>query len=302
MDDAPMLRTPAGKFDTTARHVLQAMAEHADAKGKNCHPSVTRVQYRTGFDRRTVQRAQRRLEDAKLIVRDGTVQDRIKYRLSMNLLRDASDWEALEREEAGSREAAMERKRRSRARHVTHSNDVTVTDANDVTEPDVTHSKSGRHALEMRDVTHFKAGRHAPSAAVTTNEPPEEPPATHMAGASSSTRGPQGLAPNAPIDAAGFVVTDSMRRWALGVYPGLDIEHSTDQFIDHYRSIGVQRHSWPAAWQKWIREDAKRASQRQQRAGGNVFHLPNGQALTGTDATVAGWAALARPPHSEDSV
>jgi hypothetical protein len=301
MDDAPMLRTPAGKPDTTARHVLQAMAEHANSKGQNCHPSVTRVQYRTGYDRRTVQRAQRRLEDAKLIIPDGTVQDRNRYRLAMNVVRDPSDWDELEREEQDSRAAAAERKRRSRARRVTHSNDVTVTDEKCVTDPDVTHSESGRHALEMRDVTHFKSGRHALSAAVTTNEPPVEPPATQMAGVGSSTCGPQGLAPSAPIDDAGFVVTDSMRRWAAGVYPGLDIEHSTDQFVSHYRSIGAQRHSWPDAWQKWIREDAKRASQRQQqRASGNVFQLPNGQPLTGTDATVAGWAAIAASFDNEE--
>ncbi|MFH9798049.1 helix-turn-helix domain-containing protein [Streptomyces virginiae] len=300
MDHAPMLRTPAGKPDTTARHVLQAMAEHANSKGKNCHPSVTRVQYRTGYDRRTVQRAWRRLEAEKLIEQDGMVQDRIRWKLAMDLRRPESDWEDLEREEGASREAAAERKRRSRAKHVTHLNDVTVTNAEAVTEADVTHSESVRHALEVRDVTHFKAGRHAPSAAVTTNQPPVEPPTTAMAGVGASTYGPQGLGPSAPIDDAGFVVTDSMRRWAAGVYPGLDIEHSTDQFVSHYRSIGVNRHSWPDAWQKWIREDAKRASQRQ-RPAGNVFQLPNGQPLTGTDATVAGWAALADSFDSEDS-
>jgi hypothetical protein len=302
MDDAPMLRTPSGKPDSTSRHVLQALAEHASKTGTNAHPSVTRLQYRTGYDRRTVQRALRRLEDAKLIVRDGMVQDRIKYKLSMHLLRDASDWVELEREEAASREAAAERKRRSRAKRVTHSNDVTVTDAESVTNPDVTHSESGRHALEVRDVTHFKSGRHALSAAVTTNQPPVEPPTTSMAEVGASTYGPQGLAPSAPIDDAGFAVTDSMRRWAEGVYPGLDVEHSTAQFVSHYRSTGVNRRSWPDAWQKWIRDDAKRASQRQQqRPGGNVVQLPSGQTLTGTDATVAGWAAIADSFDSEDS-
>lgn len=34
--------------------------------------------------------------------------------------------------------------------------------------------------------------------------------------------------------------------------------------------------------------------------GGNVVRLQQ-QPLTGTDATVAGWAALATPPRSEDS-
>ncbi|WP_251056146.1 hypothetical protein [Streptomyces sp. ISL-94] len=118
----------------------------------------------------------------------------------------------------------------------------------------------------------------------------------------ASTYGPGGLAPSAPIDDAGFVVTDSMRRWAAGVYPGLDIEHSTAQFVSHYRSTGANRHSWPDAWQKWIRDDAKRASERQQqRPAGNVFQLPSGQTLSGTDATVAGWAAIAASFDSEDS-
>ncbi|MFE2140240.1 helix-turn-helix domain-containing protein [Streptomyces sp. NPDC059456] len=302
MDDAPMLRTPAGKPDTTARHVLQAMAEHANAQGRNCHPSEQRIQYRTGYDRRTVQRAQRRLELAHLIKRDGTVQDRIRWKLALGTVRPASDWDDIERAAEAERAATAERVRRHRkTRDVTDAGSVTETDANAVTETHVTDSASVSNALQMRYVTDSASVCNAPSAALTTNEPPVEPPTTTWAGVGSSTYGPQGLAPSAPIDDAGFVVTDSMRRWAAGVYPGLDIEHSTDQFVSHYRSIGVQRHSWPDAWQKWIREDAKRASQRQQqRPGGNVFQLPNGQPLTGTDATVAGWAAIAASFDNEE--
>ncbi|MFD4257759.1 hypothetical protein ACFWR9_09005 [Streptomyces sp. NPDC058534] len=108
----------------------------------------------------------------------------------------------------------------------------------------------------------------------------------------------------APIDAANFTLTDGMRRWAHrdGYASLIDIDHSTQQFVSHYRSTGAQRKSWPDAWQKWIRDDAKRAAERRQRATtpSNVIQLPSGQPLTGTDATVAGWAALATPP-SEDS-
>ena len=298
MDDAPMLRTAAGKPDATSRHVLQAMAEHASPQGRNCHPSVARVQYRTGYDRRTVQRALRRLEDAKLIIADGTVQDRNRYRLAMNVIRDASDWIDLEREEQDSRAAAAERKRRSRARRVTRSNDVTVTDSECVTDPDVTHSESGRHALQVRDVTHFKSGRHALSAAVTTNQPPVEPPTTAMAGVGSSAYGPRELAPSSPIDDDGFAVSDSMRRWANDVYPAVDIEHETAQFVRHFQANGQRRSNWPAAWQKWIAQEAKWASQR--RINGNVVQLPNGRTLTGTDATVAGWAAIAASFDNEE--
>ena len=72
MDHAPMLRTEKGKPDTTARHVLQALAEHASPTGTDAHPSVLRIQYRTGFDRVTVQRALRRLEKGGLIERHSS--------------------------------------------------------------------------------------------------------------------------------------------------------------------------------------------------------------------------------------
>ena len=268
MDDAPMLRTPSGKPDATSRHVLQALAEHARMDGTSAHPSVARLQYRTGYDRRTVQRALRRLEDAKLIVRDGAVQDRTRWRLSMNAVRPPSDWEELERSEEASREAATERKRRSRARHVTHSEDVTVTHSDGVTEGDVTHSESGRHALEVRDVTHLKAGRHALSAAVTTNQPKTEPPTTGGAQVDTYSAAPRDAPNNAPIDDANFSVTDVMRRWAHTTFPALDVDHSTAQFVSHYRATGAQRKSWPDAWQKWIRDDAKRAAERRSRAPG----------------------------------
>jgi hypothetical protein len=87
-----------------------------------------------------------------------------------------------------------------------------------------------------------------------------------------------------------------MRRWAHrdGYADLVDIDHATAQFVSHYRSTGAHRKSWPDAWQKWIRDDHKRATERQQhRPGSNVIQLPSGQTLTGTDATVAGWAAVA---------
>jgi hypothetical protein len=69
-----------------------------------------------------------------------------------------------------------------------------------------------------------------------------------------------------PIDIDGFKVTDVMRTWALRTYgTAVDLEHSTAQFISHYRSTGTRRKSWPDAWQKWIRDDAKKASERNSR-------------------------------------
>jgi DNA-binding transcriptional ArsR family regulator len=157
MDHAPMLRTEKGKPDTTARNVLQVLAEHASPTGTDAHPSVLRIQYRTGFDRATVQRALRRLENGRLVTKDGTRDGRTRYKLAMELRRPATDWTDLEREEDEFRAAAAERKRRSRSKAVTHSKSVTVTDGEGVTvthaesvTADVTHSKSVRHALKVR--------------------------------------------------------------------------------------------------------------------------------------------------------
>ncbi|MEU1443057.1 helix-turn-helix domain-containing protein [Streptomyces mirabilis] len=157
MDHAPMPRTEKDKADTTARHVLQALAEHASPAGTNACPSVLRIQYRTGFDRATVQRALRRLEKVGLIAKDGTVDGRTRYKLAMELRRPDTDWSDLEREEDEFRAAAAERKRRSRSKGVTHAESVTVTDGEGVTvthgesvTADVTHAKYGRHALKVR--------------------------------------------------------------------------------------------------------------------------------------------------------
>ncbi|MEU1043899.1 helix-turn-helix domain-containing protein [Streptomyces sp. NPDC005897] len=157
MDHAPMPRTEKGKPDTTARHILQVLAEHASPTGTGAHPSVLRIQYRTGYDRTTVQRALRRLEKGGLIAKDGTVESRTRWKLAMDLRRPTTDWSDLEREEDEFRAAAAERKRRSRSKGVTHAESVTVTDSEGVTvtdgesvTADVTHSTPSRHALKVR--------------------------------------------------------------------------------------------------------------------------------------------------------
>lgn len=152
-----MLRTEKGKPDTTARHVLQVLAEHARPDGTNAHPSVLRLQFRSGYDRATIQRALRRLEKGGLLVRDGSTEGRARWVLPMNLIRPESDWTVLERDEEATRDAAAERKRRSRSKSVTHAESVTVTDSESVTvthgesvTTDVTHAESGRHAFKVR--------------------------------------------------------------------------------------------------------------------------------------------------------
>lgn len=196
MDDAPMLRTEKGKPDTTSRHVLQALAEHAHRDGSGARPSVLRLQYRTGYDRRTVQRALRRLEDGKLIEAKGVVNGCTSYTLDLSLRRPEGDWAALETEEEELRQATAARVRKHREKkRVTHSDDVTVTHSNDVTEVDVTHSASVRNASEVRYVTHSDDVRNARSAARTISEPSVEPPENHPPLPLPATRAPGGTAP-----------------------------------------------------------------------------------------------------------
>jgi DNA-binding transcriptional ArsR family regulator len=194
MDDAPMLLTSKGKPDSTARHVLQVLAEHAHKDGSNAYPTLRRLRYRTGYDRSTVQRALRRLTDAHLITATGVTEFGVTiYRLALSKRRPASDMEELEAEEAAFRAAAAERKRRSRAKTVTDSAPVTVTHSESVTDGDVTHSESVRHALKMRDVTDSEYGCHTLSAALTSNEPVVEPVENRRPNGRRPTTGSQGL-------------------------------------------------------------------------------------------------------------
>ncbi|MGH3584848.1 MAG: hypothetical protein ACRDQ0_00855 [Pseudonocardia sp.] len=98
-----------------------------------------------------------------------------------------------------------------------------------------------------------------------------------------------------------FFLNDTMRRFAASTYPGLDPDFETQQFISYWRAEGRKKRNWHEAWRKWLGDSARRASERQQRAGSNVVQLPSGQTLTGTDATVAGWADLAASFDDEES-
>jgi hypothetical protein len=63
-----------------------------------------------------------------------------------------------------------------------------------------------------------------------------------------------------------FEITDAERRWANTTFPGLDLNFETDQFIRYWRSEGRRKRNWHDAWQKWVADSAKRASQKQRGA------------------------------------
>ncbi|MFJ9461060.1 helix-turn-helix domain-containing protein [Kitasatospora sp. NPDC101447] len=167
-EHAPMLLTEKGKPATTARHVLGVLAEFARRDGTNAHPSLARLQYRTGFNRRTIQRSLDLLEDGTLIEQTGTTDGGVPiWKLAMHLRRPASDWEEILADLDRERAAMAGRQKRSRARR--------VTDAECVTDADVTDSASGCHALEQRDVTDAECVNHVRKTAVTVIEPSVDP-------------------------------------------------------------------------------------------------------------------------------
>jgi hypothetical protein len=110
-----------------------------------------------------------------------------------------------------------------------------------------------------------------------------------------------------PIEIDGFQLTDGMRRWAHrdGYAALIDVDHSTAQFVSHYRSTGARRKSWPDAWQKWIRDDAKRATERGSRTqqGAFLVALPGGGQApprpSTTDARVQAALDLGRQMQAE---
>ncbi|RSS57510.1 helix-turn-helix domain-containing protein [Streptomyces sp. WAC01280] len=208
MDDAPMLLTEKGKPDTTARSVLQVLAEFARADGANAHPSVLRIQYRTGYDRRTVQRALRRLETARLIVNAGTVHDCVNWTLRMALRRPATDWDDLKAAEEAERAAAARRQRKARAKRVTQSDAVTGSG--------VTDSASARHVVGERDVTDSAAARHGLSAARTVSDPPPEPPEILGDGRRPSAGRGSGIAGGRAAPHEGGPVEDEVTAAAIG--------------------------------------------------------------------------------------
>lgn len=115
---------------------------------------------------------------------------------------------------------------------------------------------------EEAQVSSFRNGvtNGVPSRPVPSPTPSMADVGGGSAGNAAPTPRPDGPS---PIDDGGFILSDSMRRWALDTFgPAIDIDHETALFIDHFRAEGTHRANWPAAWQKWIRRSAKWASER----------------------------------------
>lgn len=182
MYKAPSVRTAAGKRDSTARQVLVVLAEKAHDDGTESYPSVETIALATDLEVRTVQRALRRLEEAKLIERttkrwSGTQ----TWRLNLSLTRPPSDEDELRAKVETRRAASTERVRKHRAQGsagevsgapVTHSDCVAGAES----DGGVTQSECVTGEASSAPVTHFDGVRNALRVRSVTHSTPPEPP------------------------------------------------------------------------------------------------------------------------------
>jgi hypothetical protein len=169
--EAPMLRTPSGEPDTTARLVLVARAERADKKGRDTYAGPADVAAATGYDERTVKRADRRLEKAGLMIRDGySRHGTTRWHLDMSQTQCESSPvdERTERQRKGNAERQQRFRDRQKSAvanakpiEVDVSTKITVTPLNAVT-----------NGVEERYVTPLNAVSNGLGAPQTTHEPP----------------------------------------------------------------------------------------------------------------------------------
>jgi hypothetical protein len=170
---APMLQTPAGEPDITARFVLIVRAERADAKGRDTYAGPADVAAATGYDERTVKRADRRLEKAGLLIRDGRSRHgTVRWHLDMDRERSESDRSPMDERADRQRKANAERQRRFQDRRRTAAESGRSIEADVSTKITVTDSQAVSNAVEKRYVTHSNAVTNGLRAPQTTHEPP----------------------------------------------------------------------------------------------------------------------------------
>jgi hypothetical protein len=112
LEQSPVLRTPAGKPDSTARFVLVALAEQSRGTPPEAFPSLAKLRYVTSLDMKTIQRATARLAASGLIVAVGTRGNGVTvWQLRDDQVRPASDRAAIDEEVEAHRERDRMRKR-----------------------------------------------------------------------------------------------------------------------------------------------------------------------------------------------
>jgi hypothetical protein len=169
--EAPMLRTPSGEPDTTARLVLVARAERADKKGRDSYAGPADVAKATGYDERTVKRADRRLEKAGLLIRDGySRHGTTRWHLDMSQTQCESS--PVDERAERQRKANAERQRRFQERRRSAAEGTQPIEVDVSTKIGITALNAVSNAVEGRYVTPLNAVTNGLGAPQTTHEPP----------------------------------------------------------------------------------------------------------------------------------
>jgi hypothetical protein len=167
MYQAPMLFMPGGGPDIAAKIVLLVRAERASKDGKGTYAAHAELKRATGYDVRTIQRAERRLEQAGLLIRRGVSHlGTPRWDLDMTVKADTGKDYVADRD-ARRREQTAERVRRHRAKQKGQDIETDVSISAPVTTPDVVSNGTGERYVTTPDVV-----CNAPHATQTTNEPP----------------------------------------------------------------------------------------------------------------------------------
>lgn len=141
VEQAPILTSDAGRRNSSAAHVLQILAYHADTDGV-AWPSPERLEQETGLGTSAVRDALTALEDGGLVERE-VVDGVTRWRLQMDRQRDVPIQQEIRekierRQEQARLRQAKRRGLRSAASSVTPESNVTVTLNGGVTDDDVT--------------------------------------------------------------------------------------------------------------------------------------------------------------------
>ncbi|MYV77745.1 hypothetical protein GT352_28005 [Streptomyces sp. SID1046] len=247
LDHAPADLTPAERL------VLVVLAEYANDKTRLCWPKIESISARTGLKPESVSQVFRRLSRRT---------PSLEVRVELKKGKDGRPVFAYE----GTKTKYRIPKLAKRADQVRPSHERADEEHSSDERADDGRASSPETSPRGPTVVRQRADGGRP---LTLNEPSQEQEGGSVR-LDSADRTPNGLHP-LPDD---FALSDAMRRWSLKTFgPDLDVDHETKQFVSHFRAEGVRKRSWPDAWQKWMRNAAKFASERQQR--------PNLRAVSG---------------------
>jgi len=173
MYDAPILRTPAGEPDIAARFVLIVRAERADDLGRDTYAGPDDVARATGYDERTVRRADRRLEKAGLLIRDGLSRyGTVRWHLDMKQRQSGEEPSPVDDRAERQRKANAARQQRFRDRQRAAAEAAQRIEPDVSNKIDVTPFKAVTNGIQERYVTAFKGVSNGLDAPQTTHEPP----------------------------------------------------------------------------------------------------------------------------------